>query len=149
MFGSRSVQCAKLASARVGRMSKNRMRTCPHRRAFIPGGTWFFTVNLLQRHGNDLLVRGIGLLRNVVMRVRERHPFRIDAWVVLPEHLHCVMSLPPGDSDFIHADINLLRGSELGLGGARAPHILMCMLRALRSGRPHPESARYDFCRHV
>ena len=58
-----------------------------------------FTVNLLQRHGSDLLVREINLLRNTVRRVREQHPFRIDAWVVLPEHLHCVMTLPPGDSD--------------------------------------------------
>ena len=69
-------------------------------RAFIPGGTWFFTVNLLQRHGNDLLVREIDLLRATVRNVRSHHPFRIDAWVVLPDHLHCVWTLPPGDSDF-------------------------------------------------
>jgi len=71
-----------------------------YRRAFIPGGTWFFTVSLLERHGNDLLVREIDLLRAIVRRVRQRHPFRIDAWVVLPEHLHCVWTLPPSDSDF-------------------------------------------------
>ena len=71
-----------------------------YRRAFLPGGTWFFTVNLLERHGNDLLVREIGLLRETVRRVRGTHLFHIDAWVVLPEHLHCVMTLPPGDSDF-------------------------------------------------
>jgi putative transposase len=71
-----------------------------YRRAFVPGGTWFFTVNLLQRHGNDLLVREIALLRQVVQRVRQRYPFHIDAWVVLPEHMHCVFTLPEGDSDF-------------------------------------------------
>jgi len=71
-----------------------------YRRAFIPGGTWFFTANLLQRHHNDLLIREISLLRETVRRVRERHPFHIDAWVVLPEHLHCVWTLPSGDSDF-------------------------------------------------
>jgi putative transposase len=71
-----------------------------YRRAFIPGGTWFFTVNLLERRANDLLVREIDLLRDTVRRVRHKHPFHIDAWVVLPEHLHCVMTLPPGDSDF-------------------------------------------------
>jgi len=71
-----------------------------YRRAFIPGGTWFFTANLLQRHDNDLLIREISLLRETVRRVRERHPFQIDAWVVLPEHLHCVWTLPSGDSDF-------------------------------------------------
>jgi REP element-mobilizing transposase RayT len=59
-----------------------------YRRAFIPGGSWFFTVNLLHRHHNDLLIREIDLLHEVVRRVRERHPFQIDAWVVLPEHLH-------------------------------------------------------------
>jgi len=71
-----------------------------YRRAFVPGGTWFFTVNLLERHGNDLLVREIALLREVVRRVCNRHPFHIDAWVVLPEHVHCVLTLPPGDSGF-------------------------------------------------
>ncbi|MBC3883265.1 transposase [Undibacterium sp. LX40W] len=71
-----------------------------YRRAFVAGGTWFFTVNLLQRHGNNLLVREIELLRRVVQQVRQKHPFYIDAWVVLPEHLHCVLTLPPGDSDF-------------------------------------------------
>lgn len=71
-----------------------------YRRAFIAGGTWFFTVNLLQRHGNDLLVREIDTLRAVVRRVRQRYPFVINAWVVLPEHLHRVLTLPPGDSDF-------------------------------------------------
>ena len=71
-----------------------------YRRAWYPGGTYFFTVNLLQRHGNDLLVRHIANLRESVRTVRQRHPFHIHGWVVLPEHLHCVMELPPGDADF-------------------------------------------------
>ncbi|WKJ90428.1 transposase [Methylomonas montana] len=71
-----------------------------YRRAFIPGGTWFFTVNLLERKNNDLLIREINLLRETVRAVRERYPFKIDAWVVLPEHLHAVWTLPPGDADF-------------------------------------------------
>jgi putative transposase len=71
-----------------------------YRRAFVPGGTWFFTVNLLQRHHNDLLLREVGLLRDCVRRVRARYPFHIDAWVVLPEHMHCIWTLPPGDCDF-------------------------------------------------
>ena len=71
-----------------------------YRRAFVPGGTWFFTVNLLQRRDNELLVREIDLLRQVIRQVRHRHPFKIDAWVVLPEHMHCVFTLPPDDCDF-------------------------------------------------
>jgi putative transposase len=71
-----------------------------YRRAWHPGGTYFFTVNLLQRYVNDLLTQHIGLLRNVVRSVRSRHSFHIHGWVVLPEHLHCVIELPPGDADF-------------------------------------------------
>ncbi len=71
-----------------------------YRRAWHPGGTYFFTVNLLQRRGNDLLVREVDLLRRVVADVLRRHPFRIHGWVVLPDHLHCVIELPTGDVDF-------------------------------------------------
>ena len=71
-----------------------------YRRAWHPGGTYFFTVNLLQRQGNDLLARHINLLRDMVRVVRNRHPFMIHGWVVLPDHLHCVIELPPDDADF-------------------------------------------------
>ncbi len=71
-----------------------------YRRVWHPGGTYFFTVNLLRRQSNDLLVRYIGLLREAVAWTRERHPFVIHAWVVLPDHLHCVIELPKGDVDF-------------------------------------------------
>jgi len=71
-----------------------------YHRAWHPGGTYFFTVNLEQRQGNDLLIRHIDLLRESVRLVRQRHPFAIHGWVVLPDHLHCVIELPPGDADF-------------------------------------------------
>jgi putative transposase len=59
-----------------------------YRRAWHPGGTYFFTVNLLQRHGNDLLIRHVDMLRQTVQSVQTRHGFRIHGWVVLPDHLH-------------------------------------------------------------
>ncbi|MGH8191269.1 MAG: REP-associated tyrosine transposase [Rhodanobacteraceae bacterium] len=71
-----------------------------YRRAWTPGATWFFTVNLVTRRGNDLLVRRIDLLRECVARVKSLHPFRIDAWVVLPEHMHCIWTLPADDADY-------------------------------------------------
>jgi putative transposase len=71
-----------------------------YRRAWHPGGTYFFTVNLLQRQDNDLLTRHIETLRSVVKSMQQRHPFRIHGWVVLPEHLHCVIELPPNDADY-------------------------------------------------
>ncbi|MFI8482548.1 REP-associated tyrosine transposase [Pseudomonas sp. NPDC078700] len=70
-----------------------------YRRARAPGETYFFTVNLYDRK-SDLLVREIDLLRESVRSTRARHPFYIEAWVVLPEHMHCMWKLPPGDNDF-------------------------------------------------
>jgi putative transposase len=70
-----------------------------YRRNRVPGGTDFFTVNLLDRR-SDLLVTQIDILRAAVRRVRARASFRIDAWVVLPDHMHCLSTLPPGDADF-------------------------------------------------
>nr|WP_277420242.1 transposase [Aeromonas dhakensis] len=70
------------------------------RRAWWPDGTWFFTVNLLERRNNRLLVEQIDLLRHSVAKVQQAHPFAIHAWVVLPDHLHCILSLPQGDTDF-------------------------------------------------
>ena len=65
-----------------------------YRRNFLPGGSFFFTVNLLDRR-RGLLTRHIDLLRDSVRRVRRLYPFRIEAWVVLPDRLHCVWTLPP------------------------------------------------------
>jgi putative transposase len=70
-----------------------------YRRNRLAGGTYFFTVNLLDRR-SDLLVEQIDTLRSAVKQVRQRRPFYIDAWVVLPEHMHCVWTLPSGDADF-------------------------------------------------
>ena len=47
-----------------------------------------------------MLVDKIELLRQVVAKVKERYPFIIHAWVVLPDHIHCVIELPPNDQDF-------------------------------------------------
>ena len=70
-----------------------------YRRHYINGGTWFFTVNLRDRESR-FLVQRIDALRQAVAIVRKQKPFHIDAWVVLPEHLHCVWTLPGNDSDF-------------------------------------------------
>lgn len=69
------------------------------RRARVDGGAYFFTVNLAERH-QSLLVEYIDVLRMVVGMVKERQPFSINAMVILPEHLHAVWILPPGDANF-------------------------------------------------
>ncbi len=70
-----------------------------YRRAFVPGGCWFFTVNLNDRR-ETLLVDHIEILCAAVRQTQSRLPFHIDAMVVLPEHIHAVWSLPEGDADF-------------------------------------------------
>jgi putative transposase len=70
-----------------------------YRRHRVPGASYFFTVNLEER-SSRLLVERIELLRLAVGKVRQRRPFHIDAWVVLPEHMHCVWTMPEGDDDF-------------------------------------------------
>jgi putative transposase len=70
-----------------------------YRRNRTPGATYFFTVNLRQRR-SDLLVQHIDTLRHAVRKVRRRSPFHIDAWVVLPDHMHCLWTLPKEDTDF-------------------------------------------------
>ncbi len=65
----------------------------------VKGGCYFFTVNLLERN-KTLLVDHIDLLRELVKMCKHKRPFQIDAWVVLPEHMHCIWSLPENDDDF-------------------------------------------------
>ena len=70
-----------------------------YHRPSAPGASIFFTVALADRT-SDLLVREIGLLRHAVRITRAERPFSINAWVALPDHLHCVWTLPAGDADF-------------------------------------------------
>ena len=70
-----------------------------YRRNRVPGGTFFFTVNLLDRRSN-LLVARIDALRDAVREVRARAPFHIDAWVVFPDCMHCLRTLPRDDANF-------------------------------------------------
>jgi putative transposase len=70
-----------------------------YRRNFVPGGSYFFTVNLAERR-LSLLTEYIDLLRRTFREVRTRHPFRIEAAVILPEHLHMIWTLPEDDADF-------------------------------------------------
>ncbi|MGE5155675.1 MAG: REP-associated tyrosine transposase [Bdellovibrio bacteriovorus] len=74
------------------------MRT--YRRLRLPGGTYFFTLTLAERRGNDLLVRHVDALRAAFRATLADHPARVEAIVILPEHLHCLWRLPPGDDDF-------------------------------------------------
>jgi putative transposase len=70
------------------------------RRAFRPGGTFFFTLVTYGRRPFlcDELART--LLREAIEACRAVLPFTILAFVLLPDHLHAMWTLPPGDSDY-------------------------------------------------
>ncbi|MCB1330412.1 MAG: transposase [Maritimibacter sp.] len=70
-----------------------------YRRVSIPGGTFFFTVALADRTASTLVDR-IDALRRAFDATRRERPFRTDAFVVLPDHLHAVWTLPEDDADF-------------------------------------------------
>ena len=67
-----------------------------YRRPPVTGAMIFFTVALASR-GGDVLVREIGLLREAVRVTKAERPFGIEAWVVLPDHMHAVWRMPAGD----------------------------------------------------
>jgi putative transposase len=71
-----------------------------YRRARVEGGTYFFTVNTFRRQPflTDVDVRAA--LRAGIATVRAKHPFVIEAWILLPDHMHALWTLPPDDHDF-------------------------------------------------
>lgn len=69
-------------------------------RADIPGATYFFTVNTYARRRLFEGAVARGFLREAIERTRAVRRFEIDAFVLLPDHLHCLWTLPEGDHDF-------------------------------------------------
>jgi len=70
-----------------------------YRRTRLEGGSYFFTVNLHDRR-SKLLIEEVDLLRRSIKKTQEKHPFQIDAMVVLPEHLHAIWTLPKFDTNY-------------------------------------------------
>ncbi|MBT8373086.1 MAG: transposase [Deltaproteobacteria bacterium] len=71
-----------------------------YRRAQVKGGTYFFTVVTHRREKIFNRSDNVELLRQAFKKVIKGHPFKIDAFVLLPDHLHCIWTLPRGDADF-------------------------------------------------
>jgi putative transposase len=64
------------------------------------GGTWFFTVVAFERRPIFCLESFRNSLKQSILKTKENHPFKINAWILLPDHLHCVWTLPKNDADF-------------------------------------------------
>jgi len=70
-----------------------------YRRVQQSGGIFFFTVTLRDR-SSLFLTKYIDELRFAFRDTQLKRPFKINAIVILPEHVHCLWTLPPGDSDY-------------------------------------------------
>jgi putative transposase len=71
-----------------------------YRRSKSPGTTYFFTVVTYRRRPFLCAPDAIDLLRKAFKTVKAAHPFAMDAIVILPDHLHCLWTLPDGDADY-------------------------------------------------
>jgi putative transposase len=69
-------------------------------RAFCPGGSFFFTVVTYDRKPIFSDKAKIQILRESFRYAKSRHPFQINAFVLLPDHLHCILTLPDEDHDY-------------------------------------------------
>ena len=71
-----------------------------YRRLYVKGGTYFFTVVTQERRPIFSKEESVKKLRESFETIMEKRPFRVDAIVVLPDHIHCIWSLPKNESDF-------------------------------------------------
>jgi len=71
-----------------------------YRRAKIHGASYFFTLVTFRHQSIICDAPFHQALRAAIVSVREKRPFTINAWVLLPDHLHCIWTLPPGDADY-------------------------------------------------
>ena len=123
-----------------------------YRRNRVEGGTYFFTLALSDRR-SDLLVREVAALRSSVSHARALYPYKIDAWVVLPQHLHAVWTLPEGDADFSTRWTLIKRGfsARIAKGESRSASRIAKGERGIWQRRFWEYTIRNeaDFTRHV
>jgi len=128
-----------------------------YRRATTKGSSYFFTVVAYKRQPIlcDEAIRNA--LRNAIEKVRVDRPFVIDAWVLLPDHLHCVWTLPDGDADFSTRWMKIKRAVSLACGEAyRRPDLISASKLKHRESTlwqrrfwEHQIRDEEDFARHV
>lgn len=71
-----------------------------YKRVYIPGGMYFFTLVTYQRKSILCSAQAIKRLREAFYYTKQKYPFRTEALVVMPDHLHCVWQLPDNDANF-------------------------------------------------
>ncbi|MDZ7829152.1 MAG: transposase [Halofilum sp. (in: g-proteobacteria)] len=124
-----------------------------YRRVYVAGGTYFFTV---VTHGRRpwMVDPALSAFREAYRRVAREHPFETIAAVVLPDHLHCIWSLPEGDADFSgrwrrikRVTTNALRNTGMS-GRFWQPRFWEHLIRDERDLRAHMDYVHYNPVRH-
>ncbi|HEY6529730.1 MAG TPA: transposase [Cellvibrionaceae bacterium] len=98
-----------------------------YRRLYTSGASYFFTLVTYRRQPIlcDESIRTT--LRKAIEQTREKYPFEINAWVLLPDHLHTIWTLPPGDADYslrwqqIKRKVSLAVGKEYKRADLQSP----------------------------
>lgn len=71
-----------------------------YKRSKTPGACYFFTVVTYKKQEISTHPESRKILHTVISEVKKEYPFKINAWVLLPEHIHCIWTLPDGDADY-------------------------------------------------
>ena len=71
-----------------------------YRRLYVKGGTYFFTVVTQDRRHIFTEEKSTQMLRSAFKVVMDKNPFQVESIVVLPDHIHCIWTLPRDDHDF-------------------------------------------------
>lgn len=116
------------------------------------GGTFFFTVALADRQ-SSLLVERVDALRYAFRAARHARPFVTEAIVVLPDHIHCLWTLPSQDRDFPTrwAHIKAIFSRSVGQGEYRSASRIRKRERGIWQRRywEHQIRDEDDLRRHV
>jgi putative transposase len=72
----------------------------PNYRRFYTGNIWFFTVVAYRRLSFLNTDNARQFLRQAIIECKKKYPFNIEAWVLLPDHLHCIWELPDNDLNY-------------------------------------------------
>lgn len=89
-----------------------------YRRANQAGATYFVTVVTYRRRAFLCDEEVLNALRDAIDKTRAKYPFTIDAWVILPDHMHAIWTLPPDDTDFANRWRLIKRYVTLACGNA-------------------------------
>ena len=111
-----------------------------YRRTYHPGACYFFTVVTHRRYPWFSNPDAVAQLRLAIQQEKARRPFEIDAFVVMPDHLHAVWTLPEGDSDYSMRWRNIKRAFTASIVASQRP-----VVSASRQHKTSKPSGSGDF----